>query len=263
MNKLIFKFIALLLVLPLNAHCVIFSHITSSYSYNGGVYYNAVIDYWDENDSTPNPCYNLTACKISFNHVHSENGEGGTPEKEAIPNAYKYATIGELGTEFKKKWGLPYSLTIYHGGPINFRECAGIFYNGDGTKLLPNSICKAAPPQELICTLTGDTNLEHGNLLKGAVAGHKTSTTLKISCNMSALLSVYSYGSGTDNIQLSNDGSLESEITLNGMNGKQGVDIEVKLNSDSSINITSTLIQHGELTEGVFHGSGIISLFYN
>lgn len=271
MNKL--KTICLILFLAIfNTEAAIILIPTDTKDIGSGdLSYQVIISSWDVNDNTPNPCYNSASpCNVQPNHAHTPSNQG---EKSYYLidqiKINQYQTIGQIGAAFIKEFPLPHPFSIGHYGPqLGGSECLGFFYyEGDhhtaNHKLLPGSQCVPPMPAEPNCIINGNSNIKHGTLLANEVNGNKKETTLNISCTQDVAMSVYFQGSVNDNIQLRSDGSLESEITLNGHKGVDGVKLEVKANIISPLNIASTLIQHGDISEGPFKGSGSVTFTYD
>lgn len=238
--------------------------------------YSFTIADWDENDSTPNPCYRQSACTIFIGHKHSSNGTSGSGIAIAWgANTYPFIinsqTIGELGTELKKVFSLPYSSTTNHTGSVNFEECVGFFYapgvnmgsSGSandnkytGYNILPSSICGSAPPPSGSCDFTQDSlTLDHGTLSRKELEGHEATEQVNIACSTSQTLKLYIYAA--DKVQLRDDGSLYSELYMNDSTlGTDGFTLQVDENA--VVDVKSILRTNGPPEAGEFSGSTVM-----
>jgi len=262
-------FILGLFILSGLSQAVIRTHIISTENGSGRTFkLTGSIDAWDEDDKAPNPCYKDSYCLIVI-AMHDIVKNEGSPELNYVSyDISNIATIGEVGKVFKKEFSIPYVKSFTAGAkwlPIE-NMCLSISYcstEGGGCSTpsykLPSTLCGTAPPVDLTCNILSAVILEHGTLTTDQVNGHQAATKIRVTCNQDATILAQSLGENSNkNIQLKPDGSLESEILINGTPGSDGGKIEVRENIASEINITSTLIQHGELDEGSFHGSGTL-----
>lgn len=238
--------------------------------------YDFTLADWDENDTTPNPCYGQTACTIFISHKHSSSGTSGTGVVRgwgvaAYPFIGSSVTLGEVGVELKKIFPLPYSGTTNHVGSVNFEECVGFFYapgvnigtstsaNDEkyrGYNILPGSICGTAPQPSGSCDFNQDVlTLDHGTLPRQELDGHEVSETVSINCTTSQTLKLYIYSA--DNVQLRDDGSLYSELYMNdNVLGTNGFTLDVA--EQENVVVKSILHTNGSVAAGEFSGSTVM-----
>lgn len=238
--------------------------------------YNFTIGDWDSDDSTPNPCYGQTACTIFIGHKHTASGTSGSGvvrawSVSAYPFLSSSETMGELGTEFKKVFPMPYSGTTNHVGSVNYEECVGFFYAPGvnmgtsgatidnkylGYSIIPGSICGVAPAPSGSCDFDQDViTLDHGTLSRQELEGHQVSESVSISCSSSQILKIYVFSA--DNVQLRDDGSLYSELYLNDTTlGTAGLELDVE--EQDSVSIKSVLRTNGNVEAGEFSGSTVM-----
>ena len=238
--------------------------------------YNFTLADWDENDSTPNPCYGLNACTIFISHRHDASGTSGWGVVQgwgvaAYPFISSSETLGEVGKELKKVFPLPYSGTTNHNGTVNFEECVGFFYapgvnmgtSGPvvdqkyaGDNILPGSICGTAPQPSGSCDFNQDVlTLDHGTLTRQELDGHEVSENVSINCTTSQTLKLYIYSA--DNVQLRDDGSLYSELYMNdNVLGTSGFTLDVA--EQENVVVKSVLHTNGSVAAGEFAGSTVM-----
>lgn len=95
--------------------------------------YTFTIADWDENDATPNPCYQLSACTLIIGHRHNVAGTSGPGidrswDAGSYPFLTTAETMGEVSQQFKAIFTFPYSSTTRHSGvAVNWEECVGFF----------------------------------------------------------------------------------------------------------------------------------------
>lgn len=243
------------------------------YCYN----YQFTIGGWDENDSTPNPCYGQSACTIFIGHRHDSAGTSGQSVVRgwgvaAYPFVGNTETLGELGAELKKIFPLPYSgITNHAANTVATEECVGIFYapsvnigtdsatNNEkyaGYSLLPGSICGTAPQPSGTCDFDQDVlTLDHGTLSKRELEGHEVTENVSINCTNAETLKLYIFSA--DNVQLRDDGSLYSELYMNDtIIGTTGFTIDVT--ERTQVSVKSVLRTNGNVTAGEFSGSTVM-----
>lgn len=247
---------------------------TSTYCYE----YNFTIADWDEDDSTPNPCYGLSACTIFIGHRHNAAGTSGSRANRSwgagtYPFIITSETMGELAKEFKSIFSLPYSSSTRHSGStVATEECVGIFYAAGknlgtnssevndssftGYPLLPGSICGAAPAPSGSCDFDQDVlTLDHGTLTRQELEGHEVSETVSINCTSSQTLKLFIYSA--DNVQLRDDGSLYSELYMNdNVLGTNGFTLDVA--EQENVTVKSVLRTNGSVAAGEFSGSTVM-----
>lgn len=247
---------------------------TNTYCYD----YNFTIADWDEDDSTPNPCYGSSACTIFIGHRHNAAGTSGPRTNRSwgagtYPFLITSETMGELAKEFKSIFSLPYSSSTRHSGnTVATEECVGIFYavgknlgtnssevndsSFTGYPLLPGSICGAAPAPSGSCDFDQDVlTLDHGTLTRQELDGHEVSETVSINCTSSQTLKLFIYSA--DNVQLRDDGSLYSELYMNdNVLGTNGFTLDVA--EQQNVVVKSVLRTNGSVAAGEFSGSTVM-----
>lgn len=247
---------------------------TQTYCYD----YTFTIADWDETDSTPNPCYGLTACTFFIGHRHDAAGTSGSGIVRswgagAYPFLIESETMGEVAKEFKAIFSLPFSSTTNHkANTVATEECVGIFYAAgknlgsntsevnqtafQGHPMLPGSICGVAPAPSGSCDFDQDVlTLDHGTLSRRELEGHEVSENVSISCTTAQTLKLYIYSA--NEVDLRADGSLYSELYLNdNVLGTTGFTLDV--NSQTEVSVKSRLRTNGTPEAGEFSGSTIM-----
>lgn len=240
--------------------------------------YSFTIADWDENDSTPNPCYGLTACTLFIGHRHNASGTSGSGIVRSwgagtYPFITKSETLGELGKQLKSIFSLPFSATTNHqANTVATEECVGIFYAMgknlgnhssvvnvtafEGHPMLPGSICGAAPAPSGSCDFNQEAlTLDHGTLSRKELEGHEVSEVVNISCTTSQTLKLYIYSAAR--VKLREDGSLYSELYMNGnVLGTSGFTLDVE--AQGNFTVKSILRTNGTPEAGEFSGSTVM-----
>jgi hypothetical protein len=247
---------------------------TATYCYD----YTFTIADWDENDTSPNPCYGLSACTIFIGHRHNAAGTSGPRTNRSwgagvYPFLLTAETMGDLAKEFKAVFSLPYSSSTRHSGnTVATEECVGIFYAAgknlgsntseindttfQGYPLMEGSICGVAPAPSGSCDFDQDVlTLDHGTLSRRELEGHEVSENVSISCTTAQTLKLYIYSA--NEVDLRADGSLYSELYLNdNVLGTTGFTLDV--NSQTEVSVKSRLRTNGTPEAGEFSGSTIM-----
>lgn len=252
-----------------SAHSAIYSYITRSDGTPQVAKYWWTIEYWDTNDSTPNPCYRTSPqCTVFIGHRHSDAGEAGgfvSDTEEYLDGVQIYRTVGEVGAAFQRKYALPRSGTQNHNGPAVSQECVGIFYKvqmgstsgAQGSPMMATSLCGIVPPPVGKCEFTeASVELTHGNVQLKNIEGHHVSQTGYVRCTQDMDVIVYAAGAGGSGmVNLRNDGSLQSRLTIGGVSGSTGVRIRALSGVKMPLVFTSTLTKVGNVEAGSFFGS--------
>lgn len=252
------------------------STCTSSFKYC--YTYDFTIADWDENDSTPNPCYGLSACTIFIGHRHDAAGTSGSGIVRSwgagnYPFIITSETMGDLAKQIKAIFSLPFSSTTTHqANTVATEECVGLFYAAgrnlgsnssaanissfQGHPMMPGSICGTAPQPSGSCDFDQDVvTLDHGTLTRQELEGHEVSETVSINCTTSQMLKLYIYSA--DNVQLRDDGSLYSQLYMNdNVLGTNGFNLDVV--ERENVVVKSVLHTNGSVEAGEFSGSTIM-----
>lgn len=269
MNNILKTILLLPSLHSLDTDAMIFSHVEKIERPGNNVYVHGSVDFWEDDDKTANPCYGLEGCTFAINIPYADNGDAWASYGQQPMDAKNFKTIGEAGKKFKETHSLPFKVFInsFKSRLPSFSTCVAIYYSYNGqsdwAKIIPSNRCIGVPPEELNCSITGNTNFSYGTIQTTEVNGRKIIQELNIKCNMDASLSIFVIGQGSDNIRLNSNGTLAAKMKINGVSGVEGDNVEVKADISSPLKITSELIQKGEIDEGYFHGSGVIAIGYN
>ncbi|KFK95246.1 MULTISPECIES: hypothetical protein [unclassified Serratia (in: enterobacteria)] len=259
--------LAVAILTAFSAQSAIYSYITKSEGTPSNAKYWWTIEYWDTNDSTPNPCYGWSQCTAFIGHRHSDAGESGnwvSDGNEFINGIQIYRTVGEVGAAFQRNYSLPRSGTQSHSGPAVTQECVGIYYkastgtsNALGNPMMPSSLCGIVPPPVGKCEFT-ETSIEltHGQIQLKDIEGNQARQTGYIRCTQDMDVVVYAAGSGGNGmVNLRSDGSLKSRLTIGGVSGSTGTRVRALANIKMPLEFVSTLTKVGNVDAGDFFGS--------
>jgi len=119
--------------------------------------------------------------------------------------------------------------------------------------------CTRVVAPTLQCDITGDTNINHKTLSDIEANGAKASTKLQLKCRGPASVTVSASRTDTNGVQLRDDKSLYSKITINGKDATAGINVTVP-NGQAPLNIESTLATRGTVAPGAFSGSTVITV---
>lgn len=259
--------LAVTLLTAYSANSAIYSFITKSEGTPEVAKYWWTIEYWDTIDATPNPCYRWPQCTAFIGHRHSDGNEAGnwvSDGGEYIDGIEQFATVGDVGAAFQRRYSLPRSGTQNHSGPAVTQECVGIYYKtttgtsgAGGSPMMPSSLCGIVPPPVGKCGFT-ETSIEltHGQVQLRDVEGHQARQTAYILCSLDMKIVVYAAGpAGNGMVKLRDDGSLQSQLTIDGVNAATGTSVLALAGRKMPLEFVSTLTKVGNVEAGDFYGS--------
>lgn len=114
------------------------------------------------------------------------------------------------------------------------------------------------PPPPLSCAITGEITLAHGILDSDSINSQTKNVNVLVSCTRAATVRITAKAnSGGDIVTLRADGSLKSQLKVNGINGATGTTVAVPGSAGSNVQFSSTLISNGEVAGGNFSGSAV------
>ncbi len=95
--------------------------------------YTFTIADWDENDATPNPCYQLSACTLIIGHRYNIFGDFRTGNRAFLGRGVLSVlitaeTMGEVSQQFKTIFHVPLFVhdAVQRCG-CHWEECVGFF----------------------------------------------------------------------------------------------------------------------------------------
>ncbi|MNG66946.1 hypothetical protein D3C79_252460 [compost metagenome] len=231
-----------------------------------GTFYYELLD-WTTDDNTPNPCYKKPKCKIAITSSHnaglSDLDSDGTWTGNTTPWVSDSETIGILGQNFKRFVGVPRSGKFdYHN--IFGNSCVGFFYSMNtfwepSAYRLPGSICAIPPAETNACEIkTPQLTLNHGVLAPEQLNNNTVTDSLLLSCNQKTDIQLY-ISENTGGVMLRSDGSLFSNLKLNGQPASKGIALSVEP-TGTSVQVSSVLRTVGNVEAGPFQGSAVAML---
>lgn len=126
----------LLGLLPGLCSAQIYSYVTKSTGSPSNAAYEYVLESWDKDDSSPNPCYQQSMCAVGINHRHTSANTGGstavTPSASIVgsgryPQITQLRTMGELSRFYQSIYPLPIVGATSHVGMPSLRSVSGCF----------------------------------------------------------------------------------------------------------------------------------------
>ncbi|QQT84774.1 exotoxin [Serratia plymuthica] len=232
-----------------------------------GMFYYDLID-WTTDDNTPNPCYKKPKCKIAITSSHnasfSDYDSDGSWTGNKNPWVSDSEKIGILGQNFKQFVGIPRSGKIQYNNILGGSGCVGIFYSMNtlwesSVFRLPGSICAIPPDEKNACEIkTPQLTLDHGVLAPEQLNNHSVTDSLLLSCHQTTNIQLY-ISENTGGVMLLSDGSLFSNLKLNGQPANKGIVLQVGPNG-TTVQVSSVLRAVGNVEAGIFQGSAVALL---
>lgn len=147
----------------------------------------------------------------------------------------------------------PRCLNLYISSDISGSAYLGNTCNGT---MNPPPVDPPSPP--LSCDIKGSINLPHGILNSNAIDGSSKAMSSLVYCTGPATVRITALANqGGDIVKLRSDGSLSSQLKVNGINGSDGVIIYVPGTAGVNVQFSSTLILNGNVSPGDFTGSAL------
>ena len=224
-------------------------------------------------ENTPNPCYSkstyYTSCYPhlllrkrdgTYTYLAIRGGSGSTLDIS------KKETLAEVKAHMLTYYPPIQTFDWRIGASITY-VCMGFGYGfmDEGTfrmELFPQEACRPIPPMDLVCTLIGDHEIKHNEVLSDHVDSYQSQIQLAINCNQDATLRVNVFGFEKNIVSLRPDDSLQSYLSINDKEGHVGDVINVNAHQNKPIRIDSVLKAHGKPSTGPFHGSAILIVLY-
>ncbi|WP_164058205.1 adhesin [Serratia marcescens] len=278
MQRAHFRWMSLLLGLaPGLCSAQIYSYVTQSTGSPSNASYKFVLESWDMDDLSPNPCYQQANCAIGINHRHTSTNTGGT--SSVSPSAYvvgstrypqitQLATMGELSRFYQSIYPLPIQGSTWHVGESITQECVGLFYNtrsgsavtGSNARLMPSSVCGIAPPPVGVCGIDEQQlDLNHGVLQDTELAGNTARGSLRVVCSQKMNIVMYIRTGSSGRLDLGNNSGVYSTLRINGVLGNQGYPFTADT-SGITLPVTSTLGVTGTVKAGDYSGQSVAIL---
>ncbi len=277
MQRVHFRWMYLLFgLLPGLCSAQIYSYVTKSTGSPSNASYEFVLESWDTDDSSPNPCFQQAQCAIGINHRHTSSNTGGnagvSPSAYVVgsaryPQITKLATMGELSRFYQSINALPIKGSTFHNGEAITQECVGLFYNtrsgsgvGDSNAILmPGSICGIVPPPVGVCGIDEQQlDLNHGVLSDTELTGNTARGSLRVVCSQKMTIVMYIRVGSNGRLELGNSG-VYSTLRVNGALGNQGYQFTADTRG-VTVPITSTLGVTGTVKAGDYSGQSVAIL---
>ncbi len=256
----------------LQAQAIIITTTESRYEPGGVRYYFVVSDWNSGGAGQPNPCQSddprQTICRVQIvanKRPGNYSAVGWFTEWEVAVRRGS-STMNDLGWDlYYRGLKLPLSASILVPAKYTSDEvCITFSYSRIGPDLgggigLFGPCTRVATPV-LQCEIKGDTTIDHKSLPDNALDGAKASTQLSLQCRGPASVTVSASRTNTYGVQLRDDGSLYSKITVNGKNATAGINVAVVDGLNTPLDITSTLSTRGTVIPGPFSGTTVITV---
>ena len=92
-----------------------------------------------------------------------------------------------------------------------------------------------------VCELSGNTNIDHRMLSDNALNGAWSSARISLKCTGEPKVLVKASRTNFNGVRLRSDGSLYSEVTINGQNAISGINVSIIDNVSTPLTILSAL----------------------
>jgi len=140
-------------------------------------------------------------------------------------------------------------------------DIAGAAYMGNSCTGTMNPPPVVPPIPPLSCDIDGSINLAHGVLSNNSLNGNTKFINSLVHCTRAASVKIIVIANqGGDVVKLRSDGSLNSQLKVNGVNGLSGVTLSVPGPGGINVQFSSTLVTNGEVSPGDFSGSAVALL---
>ncbi|CAI1904168.1 exotoxin [Serratia plymuthica] len=265
-KQVIFIFVAVFIYTG-TAQASIFMQVTKrTGDWFSGRFYYEMID-WTTDDNTPNPCYKKSNCMLmitsSHNYMLSTNDTDGFWKADKNPWVSNSETMGILGQNFKQFVGVPRSGNFPYASLTGARGCVSVFYTTrsviGGLNRLPGSICAMPPDETNACEIkTPQLMLDHGVLAPEQLNNNTVTDSLLLSCHQTTEIELY-ISENTGGVMLRSDGSLFSNLKLNGQPANKGITLKVGP-TGTTVQVSSVLRAVGNIEAGIFQGSAVALL---
>jgi len=180
-------------------------------------------------------------------HLTLNGSDGAAGVNLAVPASPQYATIAVAST---------LSTTAPTEGPL--QGSAVITITG---REFPVSITGSVNAPPVTCAISVPTPLAHANLAIDAVQGANVSTTATLTCTgVGKAVKVQALASATGTsatVPVRADKSIESHLTVNGVDGYTGANVFASAAQPAQVTITSTL-SSAQPTTGPLQGSAVL-----
>lgn len=231
--------------------------------------YDFVLEYWTENGNNPNPCQALgllKGCYIQMNHFHKWPDEGGSNEARRMPwscdvDLTHLKNMAEIREVAINQCGLtlPFTGSSVHSGSIKADECVAFFMTPHKRakygRMVPGGICGIAPPPAGKCAFrTNNLELSHGILDVESVNGNQTEGEFTFICNQNMPVKISS-AMEEELLRLTSDGSIRSQVTINGASSIVGTVVDAIANEYMYVRVNSKLQTFGTPALGNFSGT--------
>lgn len=230
----------------------------------GGNPYGTCIVYtwgWPADDDTlaPAVCRIAPGCEVG---ISPAGREGGAPPINIIGAVAR--TMKELRAQWVAKHGSSgsgYMNSVFccSGYKLVFTYNKGSSVYGSWQRL-PNATPSSMPEPSNICEITGDLDIQYGNVSQDNLAGLSRSGTTQIYCSTGTTVQVFL--AGQDFIPLLPDVGLRANIRFNGEPlTSAGTSIPVSEGQTTHV-VETTLVTEGDTPGGNYQGSGTIIISY-
>lgn len=232
------------------------------------------VSYWDPKDPRPFPCgpkpWGNPELTCTFMMAfYSASGEKIPSMGSSHPISNTgYKTYGEFGYGYFTEGRIRPFISFYPTNSWEPGTCVKLVMNGqpiDG--YIP--CVKLPPPGKATCvlqTLPGqNTNLSHNIVYSDNIDGNRVSKIFALNCSngnpVNVQVRAFDPLSRQGEVQLRPDGSLISQLHINGRDAKTGVRI-FNATGSNNLEISSTLHSIGKPEAGTFSGNAIAVVEY-
>ena len=238
-----------------------------------GIRYYFSIENWTYYDPEPSPCIssdprlNICNLEIGVRLNPGTTSYAGEIIKWRVSTGQPGSTMGNLLASMTAQgFNIPFkaSILVPTNSAPSYYLCLGftksIIGSNIGGAINLFGPCTPVRKPMLQCDISGDTTIDHKTLLDTAENGARASTQLGLKCRGATSVVVTASRTNSNGVQLRSDGTLYSKLTINGRQPWGGINVSVRENVTTPLDIVSTLSARAVVPPGDFSGSTVITI---
>lgn len=197
--------------------------------------------------------------------LYYKDGSNEILQQWLLPGGKENLTLGDV-VRLHNANGLfymPFSRSVLDKVKNSDPTCMLIEVGVSWSAPLPITNCAPVAPAPVRCDIGGKNTIDHKTLSDNALDGAQASTQLDIKCAGNASVVVKATRTNSWGVMLRNNGSLYTEVKINGKDATNGINMAITSNLSAPLIITSTLKTRGVVAPGPFSGSTVVTVMPN